>query len=38
MRFEVFHVILGGVCYIPGEKFTARSHPGKVFKIWNFPQ
>ena len=28
-----FHIIPGGFCYLPGEKFTARSQPGKFFKI-----
>ena len=31
-----FHIIPGRIFYLPGEKFTARSHPGKFFKIWNF--
>ena len=32
-----FHIIPGGFCYLPGEKFTAMSHPGKLFKIEIFP-
>ena len=28
-----FHIIPGGVCYLPGETFTTRSHPGNVFEI-----
>ena len=31
-----FHIIPGGVCYLPGETFTTRSHPGNFFEIWNF--
>ena len=33
-----FHFIPGVFCYLPCEKFTARSHPGNFFEIWNFPQ
>ena len=33
-----FHIISGGFCYFPGEKFAASSHPGKFFKIQNFPR
>ena len=29
--FYYFHIIPGGFCYLPCEKFTARSHPGKIF-------
>ena len=32
-----FHIIPGGFRYLPCEKFTARSHPRKFFKILNFP-
>ena len=28
-----FHIIPGGVCYLPGETFTTRSHPGNFFEI-----
>ena len=28
-----FHFIPGGFCFLPGEKFTARSHPGNFFEI-----
>ena len=27
------HIIPCGFCYLPGEKFTARSYPGKFFEI-----
>ena len=30
---QEFHIIPDGFCYLPGEKFTARFHPGKIFKI-----
>ena len=33
-----FRIISGKFCYLPGEKFTARSHPGTFFKIWNIPR
>ena len=32
-----FLIIPGGFCYLPGEKFTARSHPGKFLKLEIFP-
>ena len=28
-----FYIIPGVFCYLPGEKFTARPHPGKFFEI-----
>ena len=28
-----FHIIPGGVCCLPGETFTTRSHPGKFLKF-----
>ena len=31
-----FHLIPGGFCYIPGEKFTAKSRPRDVFEICSF--
>ena len=33
-----FHIIPGEFRYLPGEKFTARSHSENFFKIWNFPR
>ena len=33
-----FRIISGKFCYLPGEKFTARSHPRTFFKIWNIPR
>ena len=32
-----FGCIPGGFSYLPCGKFTTRSHPGKVLKIWHFP-
>ena len=38
-RFSLqdFHIFQGEFCYLPGGKFTARSHPRNFFKISNFP-
>ena len=30
--------IPGVFSHLPGGKFTTRSHPGKVLKIWHFPR
>ena len=32
-----FHITPGGFCYLPCEKFTARSHPRKFLKFEIFP-
>ena len=33
-----FCYLAGGFSYLSGGTFTTRSHPGKVLKIWHFPQ
>ena len=33
-----FRCIFSGFLFLPGGKFTLRSHPGELFKIWHFPR